>query len=67
MKIGLILIGFLLIIFSSCRKDKNCTCVHQRDGIDRGISEQVTDKECVDLNSKTTENDTIYTISCVEK
>lgn len=62
-----LLIIICLISLMGCRKDKNCSCEHKVDGRVKASSEQVTDKECVDLNSSTTVDDTTYTLECKEK
>ncbi len=65
MKQLFILIGFISLI--GCRKDKNCTCEHKVDGHVKATSEQITDKECIDLNNSSTIDDTTYALECKEK
>ncbi len=61
----ILIIGIILLV--GCRKDKNCSCEHKENGHVNATSEQITDKECVDLNSSTTIDDTTYSLECKEK
>lgn len=65
MKYLLIILGLFLLI--SCKKEKTCSCEHKVNGHLSGTSQQITEKECADLNSITPDGDTTYTLECVEK
>lgn len=68
MKFAFILL-VIISLSSSCSKDKNCTCQHGMNGINRAISSETAKKECSELNSTTySENqDTVYTLVCTEE
>lgn len=65
MKYFFLIFGLFLLI--SCKKEKTCTCEHKLNGQVNGVSQQITDKECADLNSTTPDGDTTYTLECIEK
>lgn len=59
---------FVVVAFSSCNKEKDCTCQGSMNGENVGTpsSGKIEDGDCSDLNSTTGSGDYIVKINCTE-